>query len=217
MTSTDQCPQPDLRIYGSIKSRGEKERERGGEADDISCQQGLFPWLVGWLAAAIYGSRHRRGYFCLPLSLESKKNLSVERGRYCVSYLQLFCPERETMQVYFCKVALLMSWAVRGASAGAITGLLLVAALKDAVCVPMLGFILSERVNVQSAFLLCSPLGVHICIPQPSHTPLLLSAFGLSTYLNFLYLHLFLSPSLPLSPHHPRHTGGVWLWPAYAH
>lgn len=55
-------------------------------------------WLAGWLATAIYGSRHTGVYFCLPVCLERRiwrwREAVGQSVRYCVSYQeQLFCLE----------------------------------------------------------------------------------------------------------------------------
>lgn len=95
----------DVGIHGSIKSR---EKERGGkEAARRAC----------WLMAAIYGSRHTRVYFCLPLSLETKTVRGEGRSViYYVSYLQLFClGGRQSMFIF--ALCLANVWAVTGSSA----------------------------------------------------------------------------------------------------
>lgn len=68
------------------------ETSRGGRggAEDWSCQEGLLADRER-LAAAIYGSRNRWIYFCLPVSLENNKRGS-QPVRDCVSY-QLLCLE----------------------------------------------------------------------------------------------------------------------------
>lgn len=117
-----------------------------------------------WLIAVIYGSRHRRVYFCPPVSLETKTVCGERQSvRYYVSYLQLFCLEgRQSMFIFgrcLCNVG-----GVRKSSAAttvwAITLLTLIVALQRMLFFTLLGFILSERcglyLNAQTASLLFS-------------------------------------------------------------
>lgn len=80
---------------------------------------------ICWLAAPVYGSRHRGVYFCLPVSLETKKDLAVDRGSqsvtYCVSYLQLFCLEGR-QSIFIFAWCLSNVWDVRGSSAATTAG-----------------------------------------------------------------------------------------------
>lgn len=80
---------------------------------------------VCWLAAPIYGSRHSGVYFCLPVSLETKKDLARDRGsqsvKYCVSYLQLFCLGGR-QSIFIFAWCLSNVWDVSGFSAALTTG-----------------------------------------------------------------------------------------------
>lgn len=84
--SGNQEQQSDLWIYGSIRSK--QGGGRGGAGMRGSCREGLLADRER-LAAAIYGSRNRWIYFCLPVSLENNKRDS-QPVRGCVAY-QLLC------------------------------------------------------------------------------------------------------------------------------
>lgn len=104
MTSTDQCPQPDLRIYMDTLKVGEK---RGGrKADDCSCQEGL-------LADSVLGSSDlwQQTQKSLFLSANVFGNKEESGGGEILCFiLTVVLPGRETMHVYFCKVSLSNAW-----------------------------------------------------------------------------------------------------------
>lgn len=104
-------------------------------------------WLFGWLAAAtIYVSRHIRVYFCLPVSLKTKKNLAVVSQILCfISAVVL--PGRQCMFIFIVGGSL-MSGGVRRSSAAnrSYYSACFVCSFKGcclALCA-LLGFVLSE-------------------------------------------------------------------------
>lgn len=102
MTSTDQQPQPDSRKYGSIKSKG---RNGGvGEADDWSCQEGLLAgWLGGWQQRFMAADTEESISVCQCLW---KQREGQQVSEILCFILAVVLPGRETVCVYFCKVAL---------------------------------------------------------------------------------------------------------------
>lgn len=216
MASTDQYPQPDLRIYGSIKGKGEKGGVVGGQMT-VAARRAC--WLVGWQQRFMAADTLESISVCQCLWKQRRIWRWSEAASQSdiISYLQLFCLEGRQCMFIFAR-RLSNVWGCERTQCGNYELLQCLLCIKGCcltICT-LLGFHIflgqgggTVSKHTVSISALCSSWRTYL---HP--TSLFFFPYNLSwvcPHLNFPYLSFFVSACLLLSPITPTH-GGVWLW-----